>query len=277
MKKIVHTTDYSENSIAALKYAYKVSKILGYDLIVLHIHNHKNETASNLKLDVKEVIINENKRLKNFCSLHLKKDFDELQITAAVRKGTNVPSAIMKFIRDMNIHMLIMGARGAGNLKELLLGNNTTEMLDLSPFPVLTVPADFEFSGIQKILYTTDFEKKDACNILELTKILAPMDISILLVHISTEDEAATKQKLEKFQEVLEEKIPGNKIQSKLIYSNTVFESLVTFINEYQPEMLVMYNRKRKNNLTGLLHRDFVKRMYANIKTPLLSFKETCY
>ena len=40
MKTILYTTDFSDNSVAALKYAYKMSEQMATRLVVAHVFNY---------------------------------------------------------------------------------------------------------------------------------------------------------------------------------------------------------------------------------------------
>ena len=269
MKKILYTTDYSLNSVAALKFAYSLGKITNTDVIALHVTNTPQSETSFHKNSIRT---KHQKKLENFCSEHLGDSYNNLELSAAVIKGDNVPQAILNFSRDMNIFMLVMGACGTGTLAELILGSTTKAMLDISTFPVLAVPSDYEFKGLNKVMYSCLFQDEDVHNIADLVDIVAPLNVEIEIVHVTHKDELTVKANLEKFKAKVNEIIDYKNISYKLVFSDNVFESLRASLEEIQPDMLVMLERKTKPELSNILYRDKVKRMQSCTKVPLLSY-----
>jgi len=170
--------------------------------------------------------------------------------------------------------MIVMGACGTGNLKELILSSTTTEMLAISPFPLLIVPTGFVFKKLEKILYTSDLQLKDIYNIGELVKIVKPLNTKIVIIHVSKEDNLMNKNLLEWFKKSLSEKVNYQNIEIETIFSEDIFETLKLSIDESEADMVAMMERKHKPEINYLLHRDIVKRMQSSLKAPLLSFNE---
>ena len=274
MKKIIYTTDYSDNSVSALKYTYALSKLLQAYVIVLHIFKEQPESEIELISEEKLIIQHHKNRIRDFCSLHLKQDFDSLNFSAAAVKGTDVSHDILRFVRDINVCMLVMGSGATENLKELFQGSTTTEMLAISPFPLLIVPTGFVFKKLEKILYSSDLQLKDIYNIGELVKIVNSLNTKIIIVHVSKEDNLMNKNLLEWFKKSLSEKVNYQNIEIETIFSEDIFETLKLSIDESEADMVAMMERKHKPEINYLLHRDIVKRMQSYLKVPLLSFNE---
>ena len=246
MKKIIYTTDFSDNSVSALKYTYALSKLLQVDVIVLHIYNEQPEPESKLISEEKLIVQHQKDRIRDFCSLHLKQDFDSLNFSEAAVKGKDVSHEILHFIRDINVCMLVMGACGTGNLKERFLGSITTEMLALSPFPLLIVPTGFIFKKLEKILYASDLQQKDIYNIGELAKIVNSINSKIIVIHISKEDNLMNKNLLEWFRKSLSEKVNYPHIKIETIFSEDIFETLKLYLDESEADVVAMMERKHK-------------------------------
>ena len=244
------------------------------DVIVLHVFKEPNEPEIELISEEKLIVQHHKNRIRDFCSLHLKQDFDSLNFTEAAVKGTDVSREILHFVRDINVCMLVMGACGSGNLKEIIMGSTTTEMLAISPFPLLMVPTGFVFKKLEKILYTSDLQLKDIYNIGELVKIINPLNSKISVIHVSKEDNLMNKNLLEWFRKSLSEKVSYPHIEIETLFSDDIFETLQLFIDESEADMVAMMERKHKPEINYLLHRDLVKRMESSLKVPLLSFNE---
>ena len=274
MKKIIYTTDFSDNSVSALKYTYALSKLLQAEVIVLHIFKKQPDPGSELNSEKKSIVQHHRDRIRDFCSLHLKQDFSNLNFSEAAVKGTDVSREILRFVRDINVCMIVMGACGTGNLKELFLSSTTTQMLAISPFPLLIVPTGFVFKKLEKISYTSDLQLKDIYNIGELVKIVNTLNTKIVIIHVSKEDNLMNKNLLKWFKKSLTKKVNYQNIEIETIFSEDIFEPLKLYIEESGADMVAMMERKHKPEINFLLHRDLVKRMQSSLKTPLLSFNE---
>lgn len=273
MKKIVYTTDFSENSVAALKYAMALGEVFNTDVIALHVAT-PSELKVTKKNNEKEARVALKAKLKEFCSEHLDEDLSDLNLTVAVTVASSVTKGIMDFTRDMEIRILIMGACGSGNFKDFFLGSSTKDMLELSPYPLLAVPPNYVFTELKNVVYTTDFEQKDIINIKELLGLLDPVQPKLIILHVSDQDETMTKNLLEWFKKNLAEKVEYSDIEFKIIFSDNILKSLKENIENLDTDMVVMLERKPDSKKSSLLHRDLVKRMQSCIEVPLLSFNE---
>ena len=75
MKTIVHATDYSENAIAALKYAHSLSKKLDANLKLVHVFDYPTMVNTKVLEPVPYIEANahkqHNSKLLKFCKEHL--------------------------------------------------------------------------------------------------------------------------------------------------------------------------------------------------------------
>lgn len=273
MKKIVYTTDFSENSVAALKYAVALGEIFNTDVIALHVATSSeiDSTHQDSEKDAREAL---KVKLEEFCRKHLEKNLNDLNLTVAVSVSSSVTKGILNFTRDMDLRLLIMGACGTGNFKDFFMGSSTKDMLELSPFPLLAVPPNYVFNELKNVVYTTDFEQKDIIEIKALIGLLKPVEPNLIILHVSDQDETMTKNLLEWFKKNLSEKVDYPQIDYKVIFSDHVLKSLKENIENLHADMVVMLERQPSSQKSSLLHRDLVKRMQACIEVPLLSFNE---
>ncbi len=268
MEKIIYATNFSKESVAALKYSYGIRKLYNAEVIVLHVFDAGSGSDEKFK------IIDKRRELEDFCSLHLGEKYDDLDLSVSVINGDHVVHEIINFVRDLDVKLLIMGACKANPLNELLLLDTTKEMISNAPFPVLAVPHGFQFQIPEKIMYSTDFDEEDVYHIKELAKIMAPFSAEITILHVSEEKEEKANSLLVRFKDLIDEKVDYDQIHYKIIYSDDIVDSLKTYVEETDVDIVAMLERGKKAELTKILHRDLVKRMQACLKVPLLSFKK---
>ncbi|MGB7785050.1 MAG: universal stress protein [Salinimicrobium sp.] len=271
MKKIIYTTDYSQSSIAALEYAVKLGQLLDMDVIALHVYPLSEEEGQ----DKKEVREKHRKKLLEFCKEQLQERYNASELSVAAIKGNNIAQATAQFIRDMQVHLVIMGACGTKTLKEMFLSSTTRDMINFCPFPVLAVPADYKPHKIQHILFASVLDDRDIEQLQDLVQIMAPAKPKIEILHITHKDEAAAQAALEGFKEKVEQKLSYENFLYRYIQSNQVFETLRAAIDEANPDLMMMPDRSEKSEMDKIIIRDKTKNLQSCTKVPLLSFPAT--
>lgn len=274
MKKIIYATDFSENSVAALKYSYQLGKLLKADVIVLHIFNPDDLSTARTIAEKKQVIEHHTSRLEKFCSLNLQENFNNLDLSLAVIKGENISREIIKFVRDIDVLMLVLGACGSGTVRDFLPGSTTKNVISSSPYPVITVPGNFNFTKLKKVMYATDLEEEDLYNLCEFVRVFGPLEVEITVVHVTSNKETEANDLMEWFKELLFEKTSYSHFNFQILYSTDIIEALTGYYIEVEADLVIMMEHKTTFAIHSVLHRDLVKRMQSCTKIPLLSLKE---
>ena len=156
--KILHTTDLSENSNFAFKYAVALANLSGAEINVLHVLSDLPPNAElllatilgygntdELKQKSKEQIIKSIKAyLVEFCSGIIKEipACPVLVNNVIVEAGKPVKT-ILHHIRQSKYDLVVMGSRGHGLIKEALVGSTSKQVLKKSSKPILIVPPEF--------------------------------------------------------------------------------------------------------------------------------------
>ncbi|NND80469.1 MAG: universal stress protein [Maribacter sp.] len=276
MKTILYATDYSDNSIAALQFAHSLSNKLKGNLIVLHVFDLSVTIASTVSLSYsrKEVkAFKEHKsRLYSFCEEHLGVEPDNSNITLKIIEGTPASEAIINYANEFKVDLIVVGKKGESAIKEALLGSTTSALIEKANCPVLAISEDTANNKIKTIVYATAFEEADLLAIAEIVGIAEQSKASINVVHISTKEEYSGEEQMEWFKEMLQQKINYDKLNFELRFSEDVFSALNQYVDEINPDLLVMLERQGHSLIKSIWHRDIVKRMMTESKFPLMTF-----
>lgn len=148
LNKVLHPTDFSDNSQQSLRYACSVAERFGAELHLIHIVSEAMVTVSppmsgflpeGYASDVLESAENQLDKLP---------DPDWVVNLKVVRKVVE-GSAFLEIIRyaDANdIDMIVMGTHGYTGIMHLLMGSVAENVVRKASCPVLTVhPKDHEF------------------------------------------------------------------------------------------------------------------------------------
>ncbi len=266
MKKIIYTTDYSENSVAALKHAVNLGKMLETDVIALHVYDPSEEDREN------NIRKKHQEKLMQFCEGHLAEQFSGSLLSVAAVKGSNVPKAILEFVRDLDVSIIVMGACGTSTLKEMFIGSTTKELTGLSPFPVLAVPANHKYTALREVMVPSTLEEKDIESIQEVIKILSPIAPQIEVVHVTHKEKTEADEALAAFREKTLGKVPYSHLVFRSIPSPQVYEALKREIDESRPDLVVIRDYTDKNGVNKLIIRDKLKWIQSCTRVPFLTF-----
>ena len=276
MKTILYATDYSNNSIAALQFAHSLSKKFKGNLLVLHVFDLSITIASTVSLSYSRKVIKAFKehkeRLYSFCEEHLGVEPDNSNITLKVKEGASTWESIINSANEFKVDFIVVGKKGESAIKEMLLGSTTSTLIEKSDCPVLAIPEKISSKEIKTIAYAAALEEADLLAIEKLLGMAKQFKASIHIVHISTKSEYAGEDQMEWFKEMLQEKIDYNKLHFELGFSEDVFSALIQYVNEIDPNMLVMLERQGHSLIKSIWHRDIVKRMLTESTFPLMTY-----
>jgi nucleotide-binding universal stress UspA family protein len=281
MKTILYATDYSENSVAALKYAYSLSTAIRATLKVVHVFNYP-KMLDDLSLksedafpDIEAKSFKKHySKLTDFCKEHLSTDPDKINVKVEPIEDKTVVNGIVSKAKEIDAILIVTGMKGLSSLKEVIMGNTIKHLIERSPCPVLSIPKDASHTQIKTIVYATDFEEEDLGAIDKLIEIAEPLNAKIKLVHISPlKEKVGIEQKKNKIQKYVE--YPN--LELDVIYSDDVFNDLKIYLDKANADLIAMLERESKSLSSEIFHRDFVKRMESYGKIPLMIFNAKNY
>jgi nucleotide-binding universal stress UspA family protein len=135
LKKLLAPTDFSELSAEGVRYACKLAKDVGAQVIVLNvvILDESNVVGRG------EVAAHE-KRLSEFTSKIVGRRADDLKIREVVATG-QAYAAIVDCAEKERADLIVMSSHGRSGLSRMLIGSVTDKLLRGATCPVLVVPA----------------------------------------------------------------------------------------------------------------------------------------
>ena len=188
MKKILVTTDFSENSKPGMLFAIQMASQNNYELTFFHTYHILVPTAWN-EVRVEGFEKDEAMKIEEKLKLFVEETYLGLNISVAhykcVIKSSVFPdSCIREYAAENNFDFICISTRGAGAVKRML-GTNTANLINNSEVPVIAIPHNYEKHSINSVLYLSDlhhFEK-------EIVKAIAfaePLNATVELLHLTS-------------------------------------------------------------------------------------------
>jgi nucleotide-binding universal stress UspA family protein len=139
LKKVLIPHDFSETSEAAVRYAIALAHNFGAQLYLIHVSDKARfEMATEFPLGLDGTL--EDAVRERMLKILSPREQVEFKPVFEFRSGS--PAAeIVKFAREQNIDLIVMGTHGRGFVAHVVMGSVAEKVVRTAPCPVLTVRA----------------------------------------------------------------------------------------------------------------------------------------
>ena len=276
MKKILVTTDFSDNSKAGIYFALQIASQEAVELSFFHSCNIKipvDYIASNEALFIEESYKNFKEKLQDFvaeiCKVHTGKS---LNYSCIVKSAPFTEANIMEYAKDNGFNFICISTRGASKL-ERILGTNTANIINFSEVPVIAVPDNYKASSIQNILYASDIEnlKEELDEVILFAKTLKAI---VHVIHFLSFKQKMRKADVEEIVKNLVNTYPIKVSIESRDNGQSVIKNLKTSIESIKPSMLVMFTEQNRNLFQQIFLSSDSAEYSFDAKVPVLVFKK---
>ena len=275
-KKILVTTDFSENSKAGLHFAIQLASQNNYDLVFFHTPHILIPTAwNNNRMEVYEeeqVKIYEDKLHVFVKEVYESLNITPLKIKCVVKNSVFPQSNIMEYAAKNSFSYICISTRGAGKAARML-GTNTGNLINHSDVPVIAVPDNYTMTPITSVLLASDlidFKK-------EITQAVAfaePLHATIELLHLTSAFEHNEDLK------AIEDSVKAESVYP--IHFNLLNRdpdtSLVADIEgavrKMNPSLMIMFTEQNRSWFEKIFLSSKSAEYSFNAKVPLLVFRK---
>ena len=276
MNTILYATDYSENSIAALKYAHKMSSKINAKLLAVHIFDYPSVLRTTVKGSSSELeqdaLKEQTEKLEGFCKKHLEGDFDKMNFSVEAIQDKSAVNGIVSKAEAIQPLLIISGMKGTSKLRRLIMGSTARGLIDEAPCPVLTIPEDTSYNEISTIVYATDFQEEDLGAINKLALIAKPLNANIKIVHISPLKDKIDESEQKTIKEKINKNVKYKNVELVILYSDDIFDSLKIYFGKTNADILAMLERPSSSFTSEMFSQTLVKKIKSYGRIPLLSF-----
>jgi nucleotide-binding universal stress UspA family protein len=138
--KILAPTDFSDLSLAGLRYALEKAKSEGAELIVYHVIGPSDEwlAGHNEIVTMNEIIENRRRVLARFVKIAFGPGRAEFPVRAEVELGIPYRKIVEKAAAE-KVDLIIMSTHGWTGLVHLLAGSVTEKVVNKASCPVLSI------------------------------------------------------------------------------------------------------------------------------------------
>ena len=272
MKNILLPTDFSENSINAIKYALRLFENKTCTFYLLHTFTpaayhsgmaFRDFTSLELVHATRDVAA---KKLKVLCDeLRLEFNNEKHELKWVVDFNLLI-GKIRSLVKEKHIDFIIMGTQGATGAKEIFLGTHTMYTIKKVNSPVLAVPSGYHYKKPKEILFATDY------------KILRPQDLRFLKYFTGLH--SARLHVLNVYRETLDEQqrehrqqLSESLIDRKPVFHLTEGDDIPEAVEAFQKENnidLMMMVHKTHSFFENILFKPVINQLVYHTNVPFM-------
>ena len=266
---IVVPTDFSRKSEIAIRYACEIASNTGGEVHFLNVIEEPYDFPSRVE-EILEARKNEHEeKLSNIIQdLHAVDEFRIIKMKGVVKTG-KVSNTTRQVAQDHNHNLIVIGLGGAADLKKVLYGSITNNLIMTSEIPVLAISKHIDYRELKTMLFATDMRKRDLKHIKKMREFCLDIGVTLKLIHITEEKEGPNGEKLDRFNKKLK-KITKNPDAEIIMHrANSFTEGITEYIGRDKHTLLVM-TRYKKKFWEWLLSNSTVKSIAQMASVPLL-------
>lgn len=249
MKKILLTTDFSDNAEQAIEYAIHLFKYDDCQFYVLHVLKSSTFISDDLmsmqpSSNLYEQLISSAKlKLENYIKDITSKHNNILHKFIPIVDYDNLVAAIKQVAEKQRIELVVMGTKGASNKARRLFGTNTIHVIQGCTLPVLAIPDKYTFKPIEKVMFTSNYEMEyNYTDLKALIDLVEHNDYKIDILHLGESNLLSLEQ--ESVKTSLQNCFKNVNHQFIELETKEFLKIITQFIKSNNIDLYAMVNRK---------------------------------
>ena len=279
MFSVLLPTDFSDNSMNAVKYALEFFKYHKTEFYFMHAY--QNEFYDNEELISREVYDDVLDNISNASQKGLEDLLKEVKKLAPNPRYTyHIISSFNTLVEEANyladkhnIDLIVMGTKGKSNERDIVFGSQTFQVLKYVQCPVLAIPSNYTNTQPKRILFPTNYLIPNKRRELKLlSQIAKPYRSEIDVLYISKSDKLSMRPEDNKgfIQDILQD----NDVKFRIEDSKKIAETIKEYISKNNIDMIAMVNTQH-SFLEDMLFPSEIDKVSLGLDIPLLAMQNT--
>ena len=279
MNNILIPTDFSENSLNAIKYAISFFKKKEVNFYVLHVCLVNEMNKEECYYRDSDVILNHKRAISPADKLQI--ELQNIKNLSANKKHNfhgileyvQFIEAIRKCVVEKKIDYIVMGTKGTSKYSNAVLGSHTADVITKVKCNVLVIPEKAKYSKPENIVFPTDFNIYYKDKLLNsLSEILKTnyTKMSVLYISKKVRDLSPLQKKNRNYLEYYLQDKPHS---FYFISNENIDNAIEDFVSKTSVDMIAMV-AKNLNLFQRTLFQPIVAKMSYHTKVPFLVLHE---
>ena len=261
MHRVIIPVDFSETSLNAARFTAQM--LAGReDTIAVIYNNYESHDEYDICLNYQE---------------SLKKEFLKAGVKSVEcenEMGGDLIENISRLAHTIRATLIVMGITGKSAIRQVMFGSNTLKLIDRNLYPVMIVPPDAVYKGINNVAFASDLKNVEASTPSALiSSVLEMFNPKLHIVNVDKEIFVSIPQEMEEQKSKLKEMFSNFKTEFYFITMNDFFQAIDNFVKDYSIDILITVP-KHQSNSTSLFKTTHTKRLAYHSHIPILAAHE---
>jgi nucleotide-binding universal stress UspA family protein len=261
MHRVIIPVDFSETSLNAARFAAKMMAGKDDTTVILY-HNYESSDDADVSHNYQESL------KKEFLLAGVKNVQCEQEL------GGDLTDNISRMAHTIRATLIIMGITGKSAVRQVMFGSNTLRLIDKNLYPVMIIPPDATFNGINNVAFASDFKNVENTTPAPLiTAVLEMFDPKLHIVHINRDIYVSLPVEIEAEKKKMLDMFIKFRTECYFITMNDFYEAIDTFVKDYHIDVLITIP-KHQSNSSSLFKSSHTKRLAYHSHIPILAAHE---
>jgi nucleotide-binding universal stress UspA family protein len=261
MHRVIIPVDFSETSLNAARYAAKMLAGKENTLAILY-NNYESEDDLDICINYQESL------KKEFLRAGVK------NVECEREMGGDLIENISRLAHTIRASLIVMGITGKSAIRAAMFGSNTLRLIDKNLYPVMIIPPDATFKGIENVAFASDFKnvEQNTPSVL-ISSVLEMFHPKLHIVHVNKDVYVSLPIELQEEKAKMENMFNKFKLEFYFITMNDFFEALDNFIRDYDIDVVITVP-KHQSNAASIFKTTHTKRLAYHSHIPILAAHE---
>lgn len=261
MHRVIIPVDFSETSLNAARYTARMLAGVADATAILYT-NYESHDDFDVSHNYQESL------KKEFLNAGVK------NVECESEMGGDLIDNIARMAHTIRATMIIMGITGKSAVRQAMFGSNTLKLIDRNLYPVMIVPPDATYTGINNVAFASDFKNVEATT-------PAPLIISVLemfnpklhIVNVNKEIYVSLPEEIEEEKKKLLAMFDKFHTECYFITRNDFYQAIDQFVTDFKIDILITIP-KHQSNSTSLFKSSHTKKLAYHSHIPILAAHE---
>lgn len=273
MTNILVPIDFSATSKNAALFAVSMAKEIGAStLTFFHLFEPIAAGTDGSPLDIDQ---DTRRKVAEMGLQNLANDLSAPSTTRILAEpGAFLIDNLAQFTQTEEIDIVVMGITGASQLDHILMGSNALKMANEAVAPVLIIPPDAHYKGLNNIVFATDMQEvRISTPINQIKAFLSISNANLQVVHVDTDHQVTENQEYRKGKASLEEMLQPFSASFHFIREDDFLEGLDQFTTQHPVDCIITVPRSH-SFLANLFVPHHTRKLAYHTHIPLLAIHD---
>lgn len=261
MHRVIIPVDFSETSLNAARYTAQM--LAGKeDAVAILYHNYESHDDQDVSHNYQESLRQE------FLRAGVK------SVECESEMGGDLIDNISRLAHTIRATLIIMGITGKSAIRQVMFGSNTLKLIDKNLYPVMIIPPDARYTGINNVAFASDFKNVENTTPSDLiNSILEMFEPKLHIFTVNKDVYISINEEMTKQKEILEKMFVKYNTEFYFLTMNDFYTAVDSFITDYNIDVMITIP-KHQSNSTSLFKSSHTKKLAYHSHIPILAAHE---